>query len=99
MYLQLLSHLIHRGTAAAQPHLELPQPLRRQTEGELVAAPLVLEAVDASEGLGHGDVEDEVGQGEEPNGDPAMAALQPRRLGLGEKHEGQEEEEEMEELP
>lgn len=81
------------------PHLELLEALGGEAEGELVAAPLVLESVDAAEGLGDGDVEDEVGEGEEADGDPAMAALEPRRLDLGGEDKGQEEEEELEELP
>lgn len=79
MYLQLLPHLIHNAAA----HFDLPQPLRGEAEGQLVAAPLVFEAVYASEGLRDGDVEDEVSHGEEADGDPAVAALQPCGLGLG----------------
>ena len=65
-----------------------------------MAAALVLEAVDAAERLGDGDVEDEVGQGEEADGDPAVAALEARGgLGLGREHQAQEQEEEVEQLP
>nr|DAD40043.1 TPA_asm: hypothetical protein HUJ06_014366 [Nelumbo nucifera] len=60
---------------AVPPHLDLFQPLRRQPQRELVAPPLVLEAIDAAESLSHGDVEDEMGHGEEADGDPAVAAL------------------------
>ncbi|KAH6788272.1 hypothetical protein C2S52_007824 [Perilla frutescens var. hirtella] len=73
--------------------------IRGEAERELVAAPLVLESVDAAEGLRHRHVEDEVGHGEQADGHPAVAALQPRRLRLAEKHHRQEEEEEVEELP
>lgn len=64
-----------------------------------MAAALVLEAVDAAEGLRHRDVEDEVGQGEQADGHPTVAALEVRRLRLAHKHHRQEEEEEVEELP
>lgn len=78
--------------------LHLPELLGGEAKSELVAAPLVLEAIDAAEGLGDGDVEDEVGEGEEYDGDPAMAALEAGGLGLGEEDEAQEDEEELEEL-
>lgn len=61
--------------------------------------PLVLKPIYTPQGLGHRDVEDEVGQGQEPDGDPAVAALEARGLGLGKEDEAQEEEEELEELP
>ena len=63
-----------------------------------MAAPLVPEPIDASEGLGYGDVEDEVGEGEKDNGYPAMAALETRGLRLGQEDQAQEDEEELEEL-
>lgn len=47
-----------------------------EAESELVAATLVLEAVDATESLSDGDVEEEVGEGEEADGCPAMAAVE-----------------------
>ncbi|KAI8535915.1 hypothetical protein RHMOL_Rhmol10G0212600 [Rhododendron molle] len=102
MYLKLLPH--QPTTAAAEAavisHLDLPQPVRGQPKGQLMAPPLVLEPVDAPQGLGDGHVEDQVGQGEEANGDPAVAALEAAGgLGLGEEDEAQEEEEELEELP
>lgn len=62
--------------AATQPHLHLPEFLGCQTKRELVAAPLVLEAIDAPQGLCDGDIEDEVCGGEKSDGDPAMAALE-----------------------
>ena len=68
--------LMPTSAVGPEPHLHLPQLLGRQTQRQLVAAPLVLEPIDAAEGLSDGDVEDEVGQGEEDNGDPAVAALE-----------------------
>lgn len=47
-----------------------------EAESELVAATLVLEAVDAAEGLSYGDVEEEMGEGEEEDWRPAMAAVE-----------------------
>ncbi|GER33238.1 shikimate kinase [Striga asiatica] len=98
MNLELLPNLIG-AAAAAQPHLQLPQPLGGEAKGQLVAPPLVFEAVDAPQSLGHRHVENEVGQREQPNRHPAVAALQPWRLGLGQENQAQEDEEEMEELP
>lgn len=43
------------------PHLDLAEPLGGEAEGELVAAALVLEPIDAAKGLSDGDVEDKVG--------------------------------------
>ena len=86
------------AAARSRSHLHLPELLGGEPKSELVAAPLVLEPVDAPEGLGHGDVEDEVGEGEEDDGDPAMAALEAGGLGLGKEDEAQEDEEELEEL-
>lgn len=70
-----------------------------EAEGELVAATLVFEAVDATEGLSYGDVEEEVGEGEEEDWCPAMAAVKTAR-GLGEREEddGEEDEEELKKL-
>lgn len=99
MYLKLLTDLLRVVAAAAHPHLQPPQPVRSEAQRQLVAPPLVLEAIDAAQGLGDGDVEDEVGHGEQTNGDPAVAALQPGRLRLAEENQGQEEEEELEHLP
>ncbi|WVZ20894.1 hypothetical protein V8G54_008216 [Vigna mungo] len=82
----------------AEPDLDLPELLGGEAESELVAAALVLEAVDAAEGLGDGDVEDEVGDGEKGDGDPAVAALEARGLGLGEEEESEEDEENLKEL-
>lgn len=47
-----------------------------EAESKLVAATLVLEAIDATEGLSYGDVEEEVGEREETDGCPAMAAME-----------------------
>ncbi|KOM41146.1 hypothetical protein LR48_Vigan04g134400 [Vigna angularis] len=82
----------------AEPDLDLPELLGGEAESELVAAALVLEAVDAAEGLGDGDVEDEVGDGEQRDGDPAVTALEARGLGLGEEEESEEDEENLKEL-
>lgn len=84
MNLKLLPHIL-QNPAAAQPHFQMPQPLSRQCQCQLVAPSLILEPVDASEGLGDRHVENEMGQGEEPNGHPAVAALESRRLGLTQK--------------
>lgn len=97
----IVSNPIKVVTAAgvgAEPDPHLPELLGGQAEGELVAAALVLEAVDAAEGLGDGDVEDEVGEGEEDDGDPAVAALEAGGLGLCQEDQTQEEEEELEQL-
>ena len=106
VYLELIpsNHASSTGAAlsvsgAAHPELDLAEAVGGQPQGELVAAPLVLEAVDAAQGLGHRHVEDEVGEGEQADGDPAVAALQPRRLGLGQEDESEEDEEHLEELP
>lgn len=64
-----------------------------------MASPLILEPIDAPEGLSHRHIEDEVGKGDETNGYPAVAALEARGIDLGRKHQGQEEEEELEQLP
>lgn len=63
-----------------------------------MAAPLVLEPIDAAQGLSNCHVEDEVGLGEEDDWDPAVAALEPRGLGLGKEDEAEEDEEQEEEL-
>ncbi|KAF7840067.1 hypothetical protein G2W53_008549 [Senna tora] len=86
------------ASAALDLHLDFPELLGGQGEGELVASALVLEAVDASEGLRDGDVEDEVREGEEGDRDPAMAALEARGMGMGDENEGEEDEEDLEEL-
>lgn len=87
------------STGIADPHLDLSQLLCGQAQSKLVASPLILEAVYASEGLGDGDVEDEVGQGEQEDWDPAVAALEaPAGLGLAQEHQAQEDEEELEQL-
>ncbi|KAF5457973.1 hypothetical protein F2P56_022042 [Juglans regia] len=86
------------ATSGTHFHLHLPELLGGHSKSQLVAAPLVLEPVDALEGLGHGDVEDEVGEGEESDGDPAMAALEARGLSLCKENETQEDEEKLEEL-
>ncbi|KAK4256767.1 hypothetical protein QN277_006450 [Acacia crassicarpa] len=75
--------------------LDLPELVGSQSESELVATPLVLEAIDASQGLGHRDVEDEVSEGKEGDGDPAMAALETRRGSLGQEHQSQEDEQNL----
>lgn len=86
------------GHREGHPHLEVPEPLGGEAEGELVAAALVLEAVDGAEGLGDGDIEDEVGEGEEGDWGPAVAALEAGGgLGEGAEEEGEEDEEEEEE--
>lgn len=46
-----------------------------EAKSELVATTLVLEAVDATESLGDGDVEEEVREGEEEDGCPAMTTV------------------------
>lgn len=84
--------------AIAHSYLNLPQLLRRQPERQLVAPPLVLEPIDAAEGLSNGNVEDQVSEGEKGDGDPAMAALESWGLGLGDEDEGEEDEEEEEEF-
>lgn len=48
--------------------------------------------------MGDGDVEDEVGDGEEGDGDPAVAALEAGGLGQDQEDEAQEDEEYLEEL-
>lgn len=63
-----------------------------------MASALVLEGVDAAEGLGDGDVEDEGGEGEEGDRDPAMAALEARGIGEGQEDEAEEDEENLKEL-
>lgn len=90
--------LMPSSTISPQPHLHLPQLLSSQPQRQLVTSPLVLEAIDASKRLSDGDVEDEVGKGEEDDGNPAVAALEAGGGGLGEEDEGEEEEEELEEL-
>lgn len=86
------------GHRQGHPHLEVPEPLGGEAEGELVAAALVLEAVDGAEGLGDGDIEDEVGEGEEGDWGPAVAALEAGGgLGEGAEEECEEDEEEEEE--
>ncbi|RWV85322.1 hypothetical protein GW17_00052897, partial [Ensete ventricosum] len=59
------------GRVGGEAHLEELEAIGGEGEGELVAAALVLEAVDAAEGLGDGDVEGEVAEGEEADGGPA----------------------------
>ena len=59
VYIKLLSP--DNTVIAADPELDLAEAVGGEAEGELVAAALILEAVDAAEGLGDGDVEDEVG--------------------------------------
>lgn len=86
------------GIGGGESDLDVPEFLGGQAEGELVAAALVLEGVDAPQGLGDGDVEDEVGDGEEGDGDPAVAALEAGGLGQGQEDEAQEDEEYLEEL-
>lgn len=71
--------LAFTGSYATRPRLHLPELLCGQPKRELVAPPLVLEAIDAPKCLGHGNIEDEVREGEEDDGDPAMAALETRR--------------------
>lgn len=99
MNLKVVPHQITLVVGRAGPHLDLPEALSGEAESELVATALVLEAIDAAEGLGDGDIEHEVGQGEKSDGDPAMAALEAGRLGLSEEDEREEDEEELKELP
>lgn len=72
-----------RSTIAAHPHLHLPQLLSSQPKRELVATPLVLEAVDASQGLSDGDIENQMRKREKRNGYPAVPALETSGLSLG----------------
>ena len=72
---------------AAQLDLHLPQPLSSQPKRELVATPLVLEAIDAPQGLSHRDVEDEVGERKNRDGYPAVPALEARGLRLSQEDE------------
>ncbi|KAK7293254.1 hypothetical protein RJT34_16117 [Clitoria ternatea] len=67
-----------------------------QSEREVEATSLILEAIDAAEGLGNGDVEDEVGHGNEGYGDLVVAALEAG--GVGQEDEAQEDEEYLEEF-
>jgi len=94
----LIGNTLVVTVGGAEPDLDLPELLGGEAESELVAAALVLEAVDAAEGLRDGDVEDEMGDGEQRDGDPAVAALEARGLGLGEEEESEEDEENLEEL-
>jgi len=94
----LIGNAVVVTVGGAEPDLDLPELLGGEAESELVAAALVLEAVDAAEGLRDGDVEDEMGDGEQRDGDPAVAALEARGLGLSKEKESEEDEENLEEL-
>lgn len=63
-----------------------------------MAPSLVLESIDAPESLSHKNIEDQVGEGEERDGDPTVAALEAGGLSLGHEDKAQENEEEKEEL-
>lgn len=79
--------------STTRSNLHLPQLLSGQPKRELVATPLVLEPIDAPQGLRHRHVEDQVGKREECDGYPAMAALEARGLSLGQEDKAQEDEE------
>lgn len=74
---------IEASAGCRDPHLHESELLSGQTQSEFMATALVLEGIDAAEGLSDGDIESEMGKGEESNGDPAMAALEARGKGLG----------------
>lgn len=90
--------LTSNAIVPAQLYLDLPKLLSSQSKCELVATPLVLEAIDAPQGLSHGDVEDKVGEGEKRDWYPAVPALEARGLRLSQESKAQENEEELEEL-
>ncbi|KAK9110493.1 hypothetical protein Sjap_018553 [Stephania japonica] len=89
----VLSQALH--LASPDPELDRAHPLGGDAESELVAPALVLEAVDAPERLRDCHVADEVGQGEEADGGPAVPALEARGEGLGREQDGQGHEEEL----
>jgi hypothetical protein len=99
----LVRHLDVGGGHDVGTGLEHAQPVGGEREGELVAASLVAEAVEAAEVVRDGGVEGEVCEGEEPRGRPEVAALEagrrgPRDAGEDERQEEEEGEEEAPEL-
>lgn len=78
---------------------EISEFLSGQSESELMASALVLEGIDASQGLCDGDVKDEMSETEEADWDPTMAALEARRRrqGQGQEKQSEEDEEDKEE--
>ncbi|KAL9668173.1 hypothetical protein QQ045_002548 [Rhodiola kirilowii] len=70
-------------STAALPHVQLPELLGGEALSELVEPSLVLESVDASKSLCDGEVEDEMGEGEEEDRDPGVSASE---LGWGLTH-------------
>lgn len=65
-------------TPTTQPHFHIPKLLSSQTKCKLVTPSLILEPINASKSLRHGDIEDEVGHGEKRDGDPTVATLKTR---------------------
>jgi len=94
----VVGEAVVESVGGLEPDFEVAELVRGESEGELVASALVPEGVEASEGVGDGDVEDEVGEGQEGDGDPAVAALEAGGVGVGEEDEGEEEEEDLEQL-
>ena len=79
--LTLFSKPINKLTIV-NPRLHFSQLLSSQPQSQLVAPPLVLEPIDAPQGLSHGNVENKMGQGKQSDGSPAVAALETSRLNL-----------------
>ncbi|KAA0025559.1 hypothetical protein E5676_scaffold255G00090 [Cucumis melo var. makuwa] len=79
-------------------HLHFSEAFSCETQSKLMATALILEAIDATEGLSNRDIETEMGNGEKSNGDPAMAAFEARGKRLGQENESEEYEEELEKL-
>ena len=61
MNLKIITHHFPIIVPITGPHLDLPESISGEAESKLVAAALVLETIDAAEGLSDGDVKDEVG--------------------------------------
>ena len=99
MNLKVIADHVTLIVSTTGPHLDLPEALSGEAKSELVATALVLEAIDAAESLSDGDIEDEVGEGEENDWDPAVAALEAWGLGLSEEDEREKDKEELKELP
>lgn len=104
LYLKLSIQIPTAGggdIALTIPCLHMLQLLSGQAQRQLVAPPLVLEPVDAPQGLRDGDVEHEVAEGEECYGSPAVSALETggRGLYLSGEDDGEEYEEEHEDVP
>ncbi|KAK5785508.1 hypothetical protein PVK06_040100 [Gossypium arboreum] len=82
----------------ANPQLHFPQLLCSQAKRQLVAPPLVLEPIDAPQGLSHRDIEYEMRQRKQSDESPAVATLQTTGLRLSHEDNSQEDKEELEKL-